>query len=151
MYFPEDIKKTTLTYMIYQVTMPLHQNMYIQYKHQYWHSLHSNHLHHSHTLQCWLHHCRNHCLSNPVELHSPDLHSIYNLCNIVYQHQVHSNHHHHKNILHYLFHHRNDHCQLHMNAPTCSLQTKELKCYQFEIRDTIFPHCKNKHTNSNAS
>ena len=35
MYFPEDIKKTALTHMIYQVTMPLHQNMYIQYKHQY--------------------------------------------------------------------------------------------------------------------
>ena len=84
MYFPEDLKNTSLTYMIYQVAMPLHHDMYIQYKDLCWRSLHSNHLHHSHTLQYWLHHCRNCCQSMLMEPYTPDLQSRCILCNIVY-------------------------------------------------------------------
>ena len=107
MYFLEEFENTLLAYMIYQVMMPDPHGMYIQYRDLYWRSLHSNHLHHSHTLQYWLHRCRNRLQSIPVELHSPDLQSICTLCNIVYWHLVHSNRHYHNYIQGYCFHHHN--------------------------------------------
>ena len=99
MYFPEDLKNTSITYMIYQVVMPLHYDRYIQYKDLYWRSLHSNHLHHSYTLEYWLHHCSNCCQSKPVEPYNPDLQSRCIPCNIVYWRYIHSNHHHQSDTL----------------------------------------------------
>ena len=84
MYFPEDLKNTSLTYMIYQVAMPLHHGMYIQYKDLCWRSLHSNHLHHSYTLLCWLHRHKTHLQSMLEEQHNSDLQSRCIRSNVVY-------------------------------------------------------------------
>ena len=75
---------TSITYMIHQVTMFLHHDMYIQYKGLYWRSLHSNHLHHSYILQCWLHRHKTHLQSMLEEHHNSDLRSRCIPCNIVY-------------------------------------------------------------------